>query len=60
MLYIPLTTHPVGWVILGISGYFLYQNGKKKGAEEAAATRKAAAPLPAAPQEETQTIEGGK
>lgn len=37
MLYIPLTTNPVGWVILGLGGYALYKAGKKKGEEESAA-----------------------
>ena len=39
MLYIPLTTNPVGWVILGLGGYALYKSGKKKGQEEAAANQ---------------------
>lgn len=37
MFYIPLTTTPVGWVILGLGGYALYKSGKKKGREKAAA-----------------------
>ncbi len=44
MLYIPFTTNPVGWAILGIGGYVLYKRGKKKGEEEAAAMQITAAP----------------
>ncbi len=39
MLYLPFTASPLGWVVLGISGYALYKAGKKKGAEESAASR---------------------
>lgn len=60
MLYIPLTAHPIGWIILGCGGYFLYQNGKKKGREEAAATRNAVVPPAVTPREESQMIEGGE
>ncbi len=35
MLYIPLTTTPLGWLILGAGGYALYKAGKKRGSEEA-------------------------
>ena len=44
MLYIPLTTSPVGWVILAAGGYALYKAGKRKGQEEAAASKITAAP----------------
>ncbi len=37
MFYIPLTTTPVGWLVLGIGGYALYRAGRKKGEEESAA-----------------------
>ncbi len=37
MFYIPLTTNPLGWLILGTSGYLLYKTGKKRGKEQAAA-----------------------
>lgn len=39
MMYLPLTSSPVGWLILGIGGFALYRAGKKKGADEAAAAR---------------------
>lgn len=44
MIYIPLTTTPVGWLILGLGGYALYKNGRKKGEEEAAASQITAVP----------------
>ncbi len=47
MLYIPLTSNPVGWVILGLGGYALYKRGKKKGEEEAAAAQITEVPEPA-------------
>ncbi len=46
MLYIPFTTNPVGWAVLGIGGYLLYKQGKKKGEEEAAASQIMAIPEP--------------
>ncbi len=39
MFYLPLTSNPVGWVVLGIGSYALYKAGKKKGEEEAAAAQ---------------------
>ncbi len=39
MFYLPLTTTPLGWVILGASGYALYKAGKKRGLEDSAASR---------------------
>jgi len=39
MLYLPLTTTPLGWLILGIGSYTLYKAGKKKGMDEAAAAQ---------------------
>ncbi len=39
MLYLPFTASPLGWVVLGVSGYALYKAGKKKGTEESAAAR---------------------
>ncbi len=44
MIYIPFTTNPVGWAILGVGGYLLYKQGKKKGEEEAAASQIMAIP----------------
>ncbi len=59
MLYIPLTTTPVGWVILGIGGYALYKAGKKKGEEEVAANQ--ITPVPDPPgATETPKSKGGK
>jgi len=58
MLYIPLTTSPLGWLILGLGGYALYRTGKKKGEEEAAAARITAVPAPVA--DEAKTDEGDK
>ncbi len=45
MIYIPLTTTPIGWLILGLGGYALYKRGKRKGEEEAAALQIIAAPV---------------
>lgn len=39
MFYLPLTTSPIGWVILSVGGYALYKSGKKKGQDEAAASQ---------------------
>jgi len=39
MIYLPLTTTPLGWLILGFGGYALYKKGRKKGEEEAAASQ---------------------
>jgi hypothetical protein len=52
MFYIPLTTNPVGWLILGLGGYALYKSGKKKGQEEVAANQ-----IMPVPEEATQTTE---
>ncbi len=46
MLYIPFTSNPIGWAILGIGGYVLYKQGKKKGEEEAAAAQITELPEP--------------
>lgn len=46
MIYLPLTTTPVGWLILGLGGYALYKAGKKKGSDEAAAAQITALPAP--------------
>ncbi len=59
MFYIPLTTNPVGWLILGASGYMLYKAGKKKGEEEAAASRIKEIPMTNNEQKTTQTNEKG-
>ena len=34
MLRIPFLFNPVGWVILGVTGYLLYQSGKKAAKRE--------------------------
>lgn len=52
MLFVPLTAHPIGWIILGCGGYFLYQNGKKKGMEVAAAPHNTAVQPAEAPRRE--------
>ncbi len=52
MLYIPFTTNPVGWAILGLGGYLLYSQGKKKGEEEAAASQIMEIPEPAQEKED--------
>ena len=39
MFYLPLTTTPVGWLILSLGGYTLYKAGKRKGEEERAASQ---------------------
>lgn len=44
MIYVPLMTTPVGWMVLGLSGYALYNAGRRKGEEEAAASQITAAP----------------
>ncbi|MGI6657069.1 MAG: hypothetical protein ACOX5Z_09655 [Desulfobulbus sp.] len=36
MLHIPLLSSPLGWIVLGIGGYALYQAGKKSGEQERA------------------------
>ncbi len=54
MLYIPLTTNPIGWVILGVGGYALYKAGKKKGEEEIAAAQITAVPDSCEKKEETK------
>lgn len=58
MLYIPLTSNPVGWVILGITGYALYRSGKKKGQEEAAANQ--ITPVPQSASQPTADKKGDK
>lgn len=30
-----LTSHPVGWAVLGVAGYFLYKKGRKAGTKSA-------------------------
>ncbi|MFV0439634.1 MAG: hypothetical protein ACK5PS_19845 [Desulfopila sp.] len=37
MIHLPLTTTPIGWLVLGVGGYALYKAGKRKGEEEIAA-----------------------
>lgn len=54
MFYIPLTTTPVGWVILGLGGYALYKSGKKKGMEKAAAEQIKLVPEAISQPEDTQ------
>lgn len=56
MIYIPLTTTPIGWLILGFGGYALYKQGRKKGEEEAAASH--ITPVPDQAKDETKTDQG--
>ncbi len=58
MFHIPLTTTPVGWLILGIGGYALYRAGKKKGEEEAAAAQITAVPAPVEVKDEPADNQG--
>jgi len=58
MFYIPLTTTPVGWLVLGLGGYALYKSGKKRGEEEAAAAQITAVPAPVEIHEESAEKEG--
>ena len=60
MFYIPLTATPVGWLILGLGGYALYQAGKKRGEEEAAAAQITAVPAPVEVKDECATQEGAQ
>jgi uncharacterized membrane protein len=55
MIYVPLTTTPIGWLILGFGGYALYKKGRKKGEEEAAASQITAVPAQIEAEEETVT-----
>lgn len=65
MLYIPLTTTPLGWLILGLGGYTLYKAGRKKGEEERAASQITAVPaqienVKEAPETKKDTKKGDK
>ncbi|PID75296.1 MAG: hypothetical protein CSA20_07785 [Deltaproteobacteria bacterium] len=60
MFYIPLTTNPIGWVILGLGGYALYRSGKKKGQEEAATGQITTANNNAQDKTVNMQTEGGK
>ena len=31
---VPLFSHPIGWLILGVAGYWVYKSGKKAGNKE--------------------------
>ncbi|MGE4560045.1 MAG: hypothetical protein AB7E77_07580 [Desulfobulbus sp.] len=59
MFHIPLTTTPVGWLILGLGAYTLYRTGKKKGEEEAAA-KTTAVPAPVEVQDESAEPQGAQ
>lgn len=59
MIYLPLTTTPVGWVILGLGGYALYKAGKQKGLEEAAASQIIEPPEPTV-EPETESEQGAE
>ena len=60
MFHIPLTTTPVGWLILGLGGYVLYQTGKKKGEQEAAAVQTTTVPAPVEVQDQSEKPQGGQ
>lgn len=60
MLYLPLTATPLGWVILGVSGYALYKAGKKKGQEESAASRIVEPPAELPKETKETPAKGGK
>ncbi|WP_448871260.1 hypothetical protein [Desulfobulbus propionicus] len=60
MFHIPLTTTPVGWLILGLGGYALYRAGKKKGEEEAAAAQTTTVPAPVEVQDESAKPQGAQ
>jgi hypothetical protein len=34
-MHLPLLITPLGWVVVGATGYFLYKAGKKSGKKEA-------------------------
>lgn len=59
MFYIPLTTTPVGWIILGLGGYALYKAGKKKSSEQCAASQITEVPEPAV-EADPKTKKGAK
>jgi hypothetical protein len=56
MFYLPLTTTPVGWLILGLGGYALYQSGKRKGEEERASSQITTVPAQIEQVDETSPI----
>ncbi len=60
MFYLPLTATPLGWVILGASGYMLYKAGKKKGEEEAVAAQIQELPPVLPTQDSPETTEEGE
>lgn len=55
MLHAPFLAHPLGWLILGIGGYALYQSGRKKGEQE---NRRSTAPVEPAPAAATKSKGG--
>lgn len=60
MYLIPLTTSPIGWVILGIGGYALYRAGKKRGADKAAASQITEITEPLPQKKKTDKAKGDK
>ncbi len=60
MIYVPLTTTPIGWLILSFGGYALYKKGKKRGEEESAASQITAVPAQIETKDETKTDKGVK
>ncbi|PIE73632.1 MAG: hypothetical protein CSA20_02160 [Deltaproteobacteria bacterium] len=55
MLYIPLTSTPIGWLVLGLGGYALYKAGKRKGEEISAASLITEAPASDSAKDTTTT-----
>ncbi len=39
-MHLPLLVSPLGWVVLGATGYMLYKAGKKSGKKEAGSEKK--------------------
>lgn len=58
MISIPLTTNPVGWLLLGLGGYALYRAGKRKGEEETAAAKISEVPPSAEAKNQKPTTPG--
>ncbi|MBM9538702.1 hypothetical protein [Desulfobulbus alkaliphilus] len=58
MICIPLTTTPVGWLLLGLGGYALYRAGKRKGEEQAAAALITPVPAPIEARDDAKSTQG--
>ncbi|WP_020586300.1 hypothetical protein [Desulfobacter curvatus] len=60
MFYLPLTASPLGWIVLGVGGYALYKAGKKKGQDEAAASRITEVPGTPGTEDKAKTTDKGE